>query len=119
MSAPTVGQIVALLEKNRFSNTVEKVTQQQIEQVLSAAGINFERECHLSEEDIPDFFIEGGIVLEVKLRARRVETFKQLERYAAHEPVRAVILFTATATGLPTEIKGKPARVASLGKGWL
>ena len=44
---------------------------------------------------------------------------RQLQRYAEHDAIEALMLITATATGMPSEINGKPVRVVSLGAAWL
>ncbi len=53
-------EIVRLLEQCRFDLSSEKHLQEDIEKVLEAAGITFEREKRLSSKDIPDFLVEGG-----------------------------------------------------------
>jgi hypothetical protein len=45
--------------------------------------------------------------------------FRQLERYAQHNVVEAIVLFTSVSMLLPGEIGGKPAAVASLSRGWM
>jgi hypothetical protein len=117
---PTIalGQIIRTIQSNRFSLSGEKQTQVQIGDALAAAGIPFEREVRLSDEDIVDFMVDG-IAVEVKIKGQRKAIYRQLERYAAHERVRAVLLVTAVSMQLPPAINSKPAKVASLGAGWL
>lgn len=114
--------LVRQIQLQKFRTTPEKSTQLDVEQYLKASGMNFEREKRLSEHDIPDFLIQsqyGGIVLEVKTKCSRMTIYRQLERYAEHKEVDGLILLTGTSMGLPNEINGKPAMVASLGVGWL
>jgi hypothetical protein len=114
--------LATLLQQQRFSAEQEKLTQMEVERFLRSKGINFEREKPLSDRDIPDFLIHtelGYVVLEVKRRCPRKTIYRQLERYAKHETVIGLILLTGTSMGLPPEINGKPAILASLGVGWL
>lgn len=112
--------IRALIESTRLPLVNEKVTQEAIENLFALHGLECKREHRLSDSDIPDFFFaDTGLLIEVKLRAPRMGIFRQLERYAEHEAVKALMLVTATAMHLPVEIKGKPAMVVSLGRGWL
>lgn len=100
----------------------EKRAQADLEQHLVSGGIPFAREVVLSQQDIPDFVIDtdaGAVVVELKIRAQRKRIYKQLERYAQHKAVVALILVTATPMGLPEVINEKPAFVLSIGQGWL
>lgn len=114
--------LTTMLQLQRFSTVQEKLTQMEVESYLISEGISFEREKHLTNRDIPDFLIQtqaGKVVLEVKTRCARKAIYRQLERYAGHQDVDGLILLTGTSMGLPQEIKGKPAIVASIGAGWL
>lgn len=113
-------RLVALIQCHRFDLSSEKRLQAQIEEVLTANGIAFEREKHLSALDIPDFLVAGGIAVECKLRgARKMDIYRQLCRYAAHAEVTALILASNVAMGLPPDIQGKPLYAASTSRGWL
>jgi hypothetical protein len=113
--------VVRILHNARVDLSNEKNAQAEIETLFAAAGIAFDREKRLSARDIPDFFLpEIGLAVEVKLAgARKMEVFKQLQRYARHEEVVSILLATSMSMGLPQEIEGKPAYYASLGRGWL
>ena len=113
--------LVRLLRRCRLDLSTEKHLQEGVERALTAAGISFEREKPLSARDIPDFFVAGGIVIECKMRnkARKIEVYKQLCRYAEHAEVTAIILASNISMGMPGDINGKPAYVASLSQGWL
>ncbi|WP_321967211.1 hypothetical protein [Burkholderia cepacia] len=114
-------QIVRLLQRYRFDLSTEKHLQADIEDAFRAEGIEFEREKRLSDSDILDFFVRGGVVVECKMRnkARKIEIFKQISRYAEHEDVTAIILASNVAMGLPSAISGKPVFAASLSRGWI
>ncbi len=110
--------IAALLSAFRWPLSNEKLLQADIETVLSDKGIAFEREVHLSASDIVDFMIDG-VAVEVKIKGSAREIYRQLERYAAHERVEALVLATNRPMGLPLQINGRPARMVLLGRNWL
>ncbi|MDK9702528.1 MAG: hypothetical protein OEL20_05265 [Sulfuritalea sp.] len=121
--APTqdaAAAIVRLIRQHRFDLSTEKCVQAQLEEALAREGIVFEREKRLSAQDIPDFVLAGGVVLECKMRgARKMDIYKQLRRYAVYPDVTALILVSNLAMGLPPEINGKPVYAASLSRGWI
>jgi hypothetical protein len=113
-------RIARLIERARLPLSSEKAVQADLGAVLSQANIAHEREYRLNDRDIPDFFLPGGVVLEVKMKgARKMDVYRQLERYAAHSDVHALVLVTNLAMGMPAAINGKPVLMTSLGRGWL
>lgn len=119
--AISAGAIIKLLHSQRVDLSSEKRAQNDIEAVLVQHGISHVREYRLSDRDILDFFLaESGLGIEVKIKgAAKMAVFRQLERYAAHDAVRSLLLVTNLSMGLPPEIGGKPAHYASLGRAWL
>lgn len=114
--------LLDFLQHQRLDAAREKRAQSQLNDALLEGGWSFEREYRLSERDIVDFMVVVGdcrIALELKARSQRKRIFRQLERYAQHENVNALVLLTGTAMSLPETIKGKPAYLSSLGAGWL
>jgi hypothetical protein len=97
----------------------EKAVQTAVATLLDAKGIPYKREVRLSDGDIVDFMLPGGIAVEIKIKAQKREVFRQCRRYCKHSQVTALILMTATTMGLPPEIEGKPTYYVSFGKGWL
>jgi hypothetical protein len=116
---PAIQWAADAIGRARIDLSDEKAAQRQIAEVLTGRGIAFEREVALSPGDRPDFLLPDGLVIEVKLRARKMEIWRQLGRYAAHERVRALLLVSNTAMGLPEMIEGKPLKLLSLGRSWL
>jgi hypothetical protein len=114
-------ELVRFLQGCRLDLSTEKNLQVDLQHALTAAGIPFEREKRLSDRDIPDFFVQGGIVVECKMRkkSRKIDIFKQITRYATHAEVSAIILASNVSMGLPDQIEGKPVFSASLSRGWL
>lgn len=120
-SVSLVSRVIGLIQRGRFDLSSEKSLQEGIASVLSVAGVPFEREHRLAPGDIPDFFVEGGIVIECKMhgKSRKMEVFRQLSRYAAHADVTAIVLASNMSIGLPPDIAGKPLYSASISRGWL
>jgi len=117
-----VKKIVAVLRSAAFSLSDEKLLQSQIETALAKSNIDFSREHHLDENDIPDFFFlgaEGGIVLEIKVKGSKRAIHDQCARYCLHEQVEELILATNVPLGFPPSIHGKPCYVVNLGLAWL
>lgn len=115
--------VSGIIVRSRCDLSVEKQTQADIEKAFAQLGghnIGWQREYRLGDRDIVDFLIDGRLALEVKLkRHRKVEVFRQLERYADYSRVEATMLATNLSMGLPEEIAGKPAYYVSLGQAWL
>ncbi len=106
------------LSSSKFDLTDEKRTQEGIATILSAAGVQHQREHRLSDSDIIDFYLDG-IGIEVKLKGTKKNIYRQLRRYAIHPDIRALILLTNVSMGLPGEIEGKPVYFLKLGNAWL
>lgn len=112
-------EIVSLLRRCALPLREEKRLQESISGVLTENNIPHEREHRLSDTDIVDFRFPSGLVMEVKIKAPKRGIYRQCKRYCEHDEVKGLILATATATGFPPEINGRPCWVASLGTGWL
>lgn len=118
---PVVAEVIRLVQRSRLDLSSEKHLQEDVAQMLLAAGIAYEREKRLSAKDIPDFLIGGGVVVECKMRnkSKKMDIFKQLARYATYPEVTAIILASNVSMGLPPEVEGKPLFAASLSHGWI
>lgn len=116
--AEAVRTVRHALQRTRVPLHDEKATQAAIADALTSAGVAHEREVRLSDADIVDFMV-GPVAIEVKIKGPRMDMFRQLERYAKHDQVRALVLATAKSIRLPDQINGKPAGVVSLGAAWL
>lgn len=111
-------EVVARVRRTPIPRNNEKDAQEKLSQLLDEMGIRHHREVQLSKGDVVDFMLEGGIAIEMKLKASKRAIHRQLERYCEHPSVKGLILVSGTAMGLPSEIKGKPCWFASLGTGW-
>ena len=111
-------KIATLLQRTRLRVSNEAALQGDIATTLAAAGIAAEREVMLSPADRPDFMC-GYVAIEAKCRYAKRSIYRQLERYAAHDRVSAIVLVTGTAMGMPAQINGKPIYVVSIGRAFL
>ncbi|NUB14033.1 hypothetical protein GAY28_15840 [Azospirillum brasilense] len=111
--------VVAAIRSRRLPLGHEKETQAAISDALTAAGIEHVRERRIGARDILDHFTVGGVAVEVKLRGGKRDIHRQLCRYAEHEEVKALVLASSVAMGLPPSINGKPLVAISLGSAWL
>lgn len=116
-----VKELILFIQRSRFDISTEKRLQEDMEKAFKKAGISFKREFILSDRDIPDFFLQGGIVIECKIRnvSKKMDIYKQLKRYSEHEEVKALILASNVSMTLPPDINGKPVFMASISRGWM
>lgn len=113
-----------LLSGYRFRYTDEIELQDGIAEVLTRAGIQFEREVVLPRRDQLDFLrrdridflVTPGIGIEVKIRGSRVDVMRQLARYAEHERIESLILVTDRSqfAMMPLALGGKLITVVNL-----
>ncbi|WP_241473836.1 hypothetical protein [Mycolicibacterium neoaurum] len=109
-------RVAALLVEYTYRAARERELQDGIETVLRTSGYRVEREFQLSARDRPDFFIEGCVAIEVKMRASESAVPSQLARYASDRRVKALVVATprlSTLTGISGEILGVPVRSAA------
>jgi hypothetical protein len=103
--------IAACLRRSRYAFTTEEDLQQGIASALQAAKIDAFREFEVAAGSRIDFFIGGGIGIEVKIRAALSALTRQLHRYAQSSHIEALILATPSlrlARGVPSSLCGKP-----------
>lgn len=103
-------RLVAALRAARFTCLDEAELQLAVERLLGALGVPFTRERRLSARDRVDFFLEGGIALELKVKSDASSLLRQVLRYAAHDVVLEVIAASTThhVLALPDMVHGKP-----------
>ncbi len=117
-----VQTIVDLLARGRFPLSSEKECQAAVDPWLRAGlpDVEISREHRLGPGDIPDWLIDGRIVIEAKVGGRgqgRKAIVRQLGRYADHDQVEAMILLTGVS--MPPIRLAKPVHIVSLGRAWL
>lgn len=111
----TASDIAAEIRRHRFSYAHETDLQLGIAKLF---GDRLKREFALTVYDRPDFFdVEGGIVVEVKIKGSAGSVLIQLERYSLIESVKGLVLVTTRATQalrMPYVINGKPLAICHL-----
>lgn len=115
----TVERIRRALMGWRFDIESEATLQNQIENALKAARIEFVREKVLGPADRVDFLCAEGIALEIKIKGQARQVFRQITRYCEYPEVRTVLLATARSFRMPERVNGKPVHVVSLTRGLL
>lgn len=112
--------VIRLLQSHRFSLSDEKMKlQPEIAEVLTSAGVKFEREYRLSDKSIIDFLVDDSIGIEAKVKGSKLNIFRQVERYAAFDQIKRLVLITNVPMGMPPLVKGKPVYIVNLAKAWL
>ena len=110
MHAP---DLAAKLVSRRYRAPMDEARlQEEIAALLTVEGFTYEREVRLTTTDRIDFMV-GGIGIEVKVQGSALAVMRQLLRYAEHERVSELILFTTRAQiVVPSELGGKPVHTA-------
>ena len=73
---------------------------------------------NVNDEDMKSQ-IDNSLAVEVKIKGRAKEIYRQCERYCKIETVKSLLLITNKSIGFPKEIKGTPCYVYNIGVGWL
>ena len=93
--------------------TTERDLQESLAELLSSEGYAAERERTLGPAERPDFLVDGGIAVEVKVNGTAAQLERQLRRYLAHPEITGALVVTTRARhrSLAAVIGGKPVRV--------
>lgn len=117
--------VLKLLKGERFVISNEKALQSDMATLFDRVNatelvkIPYEREKALSDDkSIIDFFIDG-IGIEVKIKGRKVDIYKQVDRYLKCPEIRVLILVTTKVVPLSGSIGGRDVFVVNLNKAWL
>lgn len=110
--------IVELIKSVKLQHSTEFLLHGQLYELFDGLGIPYKKEYRLSEKDIVDLFIDG-IAIECKVKGQPIRIHRQIERYALHDEVKAIILVTGKYMKVKPEINGKPAYIVNLGKVWI
>ena len=114
-----IDKIFSTLSKVRFSLNDEKRLQTEMKGVLvSLFGDRVIPEKHFDSKNIIDFFI-SGIGIEVKIKGRKKNIYKQCVRYCGFDELKSLILVTGLAIGFPETINNKDCYVLKLASAWL
>lgn len=106
-SAHSLSQI---FEGVRFRFGSEVDLQNGVEQLLLRSKISFAREKALTAKDRPDFLVDGGIAIEIKIQGTFAQALRQIDRYTKHESVLSILVIGSPSwiTRIPAAIGGKP-----------
>lgn len=112
-------RVVETLPRFAYQFAHEASLHEGIAQVLTEAGVAFERERVAGPQDRFDFYLPPGIVIEAKVKGSFPEALRQIDRYAARDDVLAVVLVSSRMwakgqTVMPATLRGKPARIVYL-----
>jgi hypothetical protein len=114
-------KLLHLLAGYRFRPAGELELQDALARVFAAGGVEARREHRLSPGDVVDFLLLEGVAVEVKVAGSAVEVARQLQRYAGHSEVLALVLVTTRerlVRALPAELGGKRLFKVALGGGF-
>lgn len=108
-----IDAVLQVLRTKRFRFTTEAHLQAALATALDGARIEAHREHELGPGNRVDFWLPPAVALEVKIAGSAEAVQRQLERYAAHPSVAALILVTSRWQGSrqPDLVGGKPLRV--------
>ncbi len=114
-----IKKIYQLLSGYRFVISNEKSVQLEMEQLFINNNIPYRREPHLDSINIPDFILDDGLCIEVKIKGAKRAIYNQCLRYSEFEDVKSILLVTSVNTGLPPELNGKKTYILNLSRAWL
>ncbi|CAJ4325798.1 Uncharacterised protein [Burkholderia pseudomallei] len=108
--ADSIAALRDVLRFYRFSFVGERELQDGIEKVLADSVGGYKREASLGPADRPDFLLDDGLAIEVKVDGSLAELLRQVSRYASHDSVRAILVVGTPywIAKVPSEIAGKP-----------
>ncbi len=116
----TIDNVISVLRQIRAPVVCEE---HEIVQIvvnhLVAAEIPFFREYKLGPCNRIDFYVPGGIGIEIKKgMPPTASLIGQLERYTSFDAIQAVILVVERKAAVPDVINGRPCIVMALNKLW-
>ncbi|WP_133158682.1 hypothetical protein [Clostridium thermosuccinogenes] len=116
----TVERVLKVLRNIRTGVTIEEYSlQDAIAHLLMASGIPFKKEYKLAPRNRIDFFVEGGVGIEVKKgKPNRTDVVRQLERYASFGDINTIILVVERSVNIPARINGKRCILFGLNRLW-
>lgn len=112
----TAAELAQILSGWRYRLGHEDLLQRDVRDVMANSGITFYREFRFNAGDRVDFFVDGHIALELKLKMQQRRIYRQLERYSLDDRVDSLVLMTLSPGGIPRLINDKPCFVVNLGK---
>ena len=114
-----IKDLALILSSAKLRYSTEAELQEEIARLLTHYHIPFQREYVLSAANRIDFLIMGAIGVEIKIKGQPLEIYRQVERYAKFDKIKAILLVTTFRMGFPSQIENKPAAMVNLSRGWL
>jgi hypothetical protein len=115
-------RIISTLKTLRVGKIYDEYELQgQIAEALTAAGIEYKKECKLCAGCRVDFLTSSGVAIEVKKgKPNRAQLDAQINRYANLDEVNAVVIVVETSLRTPIRStrNGKRCAVVGLQKLW-
>ncbi|MHB8370642.1 MAG: hypothetical protein ACYDBP_13320 [Leptospirales bacterium] len=102
--------LISSIQRVRFRYVTERDLQNGIETLFGKFDIPYFREYSMGSADRPDFLVDGGIALEVKIKGSLPELLRQISRYGLHREIREILVVGTPRwiPRVPAEIEGKP-----------
>src|SRR3546814_15305462 len=116
MTDESLAKLAKMLRFGNFRLGHETLLQEDVEALFERNSVGFRREFILGPGERVDFLVGDRIAVELKVKCSPRVMMRQLQRYAAHDKVQAIILVTATVTSMPDSMNGKPVYVVNLGR---
>lgn len=121
---PVVGlmqHIRAVVDEHKFSYATEARLQEELAALFAEKRIPHVREHDLGAHGRIDFFIDGRVGLEVKIKGGPSGVTRQLIRYADCPSIEGLILITGRSSlrSLPSTLLSKPFMVGCIWEGFL
>lgn len=116
----TLERVLNSLKNLRTGLTFEEyILQDVVAEQLQKSGILFKKEYGLAPGNRIDFFVEGGIGIEVKKgKPNSKQVTAQLQRYTSFDEIKAVILVVQRSVSIPSRINGKKCVMLGLNRLW-
>lgn len=102
--------LIQIFEGVRFRFGSEVDLQNGVELLLQRSKIAYAREKALTAKDRPDFLVDGGIAIEIKIQGTFAQAVRQIDRYTKHESVQSILVIGSPSwiNRIPAFIGGKP-----------
>ncbi len=112
--------VLAALARIRTRASTEADLQAAVGMAFKLARVPHEQQVRISPHDRLDF-LAGDVAVELKVDGSAAALLRQLDRYAAHERVGAIVVVSTRARHLemPAALRGKPVHLVSLLAGGL
>lgn len=121
MSSVPIQRLLRVLRQVR----VDKVglAEEEIHQIIAghliAAGMDHRREHRFAKGCRADFWLDRGIVIEVKKRRpAKADLLAQITRYAACDQVRHIVVMLERAIDVPLNLGRVQVHVVSMNAAW-